>query len=275
MASEAALVDAVSTLLDSEYSAFAMFAFVLYDWLINLDKEIQYFWDYRKGRKLTAAALLYGLSRYPAIFGEIFQLQTAFPLSDTTAANIPYAIAPAMFSAIRIYALSPNNMAISISTFLLLFMPTFVNTIINAMDKAARQPSPFNCSVVKTPVTPEVASRVITAMNVLNMLFIPIASPIGITLGSIANITNNPVTAVLTCHFLFDLREAHRSAAPPSSPSAVPSLYLAEGSPEEGSPGALPAFIASMGSQLHSPGLHLRIQRSDRRGESSFAYWFL
>ena len=65
------------------------------------------------------------------------------------------------------------------------------------------------------------------------------------------------VTAVLTCHFIFDLREAHRSAAPPSSPSAIPSLYFAGGSPEDGSHGALPAFIASMGSQLQSPGLRL------------------
>ena len=57
-------------------------AFVSYDWLISLDKEIQYFWDYRKGRKLTAAALLYGLSRYPAIIGTALQVQTVFPLSD-------------------------------------------------------------------------------------------------------------------------------------------------------------------------------------------------
>ncbi|KAI1786713.1 hypothetical protein LXA43DRAFT_756087 [Ganoderma leucocontextum] len=171
MASRAALVDAVSTLLNAEYSVFAMFAFVSYDWLINLDKEIHYFWDYREGRKVTAAALLYGLSRYPAIIGMVLQLQTAFPLSDMVsifcqinnhlqaAANIPYALAPALFSAIRVYALAPNNKAVAISTFLLLFVPTFIITIINAMDKAAPQPSPFNCGVLKTPISHQVADR--------------------------------------------------------------------------------------------------------------------
>ncbi|PIL23493.1 hypothetical protein GSI_14804 [Ganoderma sinense ZZ0214-1] len=324
MDSKVALVDAVSTLMNSEYSVFAMFALVSYDWLINLDKEIQYFWDYRKGRKLTAAALLYGLSRYPAIIGEVLQLQTAFPMSDTTiaclpkyarscrinsylqaAANVLYAVVPAMFSSVRIYALSANNKAVAIFTFLLLFMPTFIITIINAMDKSAEQPSPFNCSDVETPVSLQVANRgicgiagdmlvlfvtwhntytsykaqrgvlrgpsliqvmlyngsfyfiVITAMNVLNMILTPIATPVGVSLGSIATIANNPVTAVLTCHFLFDLREAHRSAASPSSPSALPSLNFPGDSSEAGGHGALPAFIASMGSQLQSPGVRL------------------
>ncbi len=64
-------------------------AFVSYDWLLNLDKEIQYFWDYREGRKLTAAAFLYGLSRYPAIIGAILQLQTVFPLSDNVSFLLP------------------------------------------------------------------------------------------------------------------------------------------------------------------------------------------
>lgn len=211
-----------------------------------------------------------------------------------------------MFSAVRVYALSPNNKAVAVSTFFLLFVPTFIITIINAMDKSAEQPSPFNCSIIATPISPQVANRlslargicsvggdllvlfvtwyntytsykaqrgvlkgpslvhvmlyngsvyfiVITAINILNIILTPIASPVGVSLGSIATIANNPVTAVLTCHFLFDLREANRSGAPPSSPSALPSLHIAGGS-QDGSHGALPAFIASMGSQLHTPG---------------------
>ena len=80
------------------------------------------------------------------------------------------------------------------------------------------------------------------------------------------------MTAVLTCHFLFDLREADRSTAPPSSPSALPSLHIAGDSPE-GSRGALPPFIASMGSQVHAPGLRFlgsdstAMAEDDTRGE--------
>lgn len=67
-------------------------ALVSYDWLINLDREIRYFWDYREGRKPTAASLLYGLSRYPTVIGQILQLPTAFPLSDMVTTS-PHCIA--------------------------------------------------------------------------------------------------------------------------------------------------------------------------------------
>ena len=117
-----------------------------------------------------------------------------------TAVTIPYSLAPAskhrhaasvvlkkilicepraVFSAVRIYALSPNTKPVAVLTFLLLFMPTFIITVrgfchglkmsysllsssgqvINAMDKSAEQPSPFNCSNVETPISPQVANR--------------------------------------------------------------------------------------------------------------------
>ena len=60
---------------------------VFYDWLINLDEEIHYFWDFRKGRKLTAAAVIYGMTRYPLIVMSILELQTSFPMSETVCAQ--------------------------------------------------------------------------------------------------------------------------------------------------------------------------------------------
>lgn len=57
-------------------------AFVTYDWLINFDEEIRCFWDFSKGRRLNAAALIYGLSRYPPMILIILQLRTVFPMSD-------------------------------------------------------------------------------------------------------------------------------------------------------------------------------------------------
>lgn len=56
------------------------------------------------------------------------------------------------------------------------------------------------------------------------------------------------MTAVLIAHFLLDLRRSDRTANVPSSPSAIPSLNIAGDVQEDH--GALPAFIASMGSQI-------------------------
>ncbi len=62
--------------------------FVTYDWIINLGDEIDYFWDFRRGRKLTAATLLYVLNRYPPIIYELLSVRSGFRLSDAVNAYI-------------------------------------------------------------------------------------------------------------------------------------------------------------------------------------------
>ena len=57
-------------------------AFVVYDWLINLDEEIRCFANVPKGRKLNAAVLLYGLSRYPPMLQVIFVFRTIYHMGD-------------------------------------------------------------------------------------------------------------------------------------------------------------------------------------------------
>ncbi len=65
-------------------------AFLVYDWLINLDEEIRCFWNFRKGRTgQPVAALLYCLSRYLSILVEVLELQTASPLSDMVRVPCP------------------------------------------------------------------------------------------------------------------------------------------------------------------------------------------
>ena len=58
-------------------------AFVLYDWLINLDEEIRCFWNIRKDRRPTAAAVFYVLLRYPPIIYEFLGVPTLFPMTET------------------------------------------------------------------------------------------------------------------------------------------------------------------------------------------------
>ncbi|PIL23423.1 hypothetical protein GSI_14734 [Ganoderma sinense ZZ0214-1] len=163
MASQQALVDAVPVLLATEYTSFAILTFMVYDWLITLDEEICWFWDFRKGRRLTAATLLYGLSRYPPMVLELFTVLTVLPMSE----KIPSAVVS-------------SNLAADIGP---------------------------------------------------------------------------QLTFVLTCRFLFALRRADHTATTTTS-SGVSSLDFNVATDSHRSRSALPAFIASMGSQLSTPGLH-------------------
>ncbi|KAM5533764.1 hypothetical protein V8D89_012539 [Ganoderma adspersum] len=171
MSSQQALIDVVSALFTAEYCTFAAFALVVYDWLINLDEEIRCFWTFRKGGRLNAAVILYGLSRYPIMLLAILLLQTVYPMSDTLSSKsaspnrgkCAVGTLPSrhlsVFSAIRVYAVSPNSKAIVILSFLLLFGPNFGAVVINAMDKAAVLPSPFNCSSVQSPISLGITHR--------------------------------------------------------------------------------------------------------------------
>ncbi|KAM5536091.1 hypothetical protein V8D89_010190 [Ganoderma adspersum] len=338
MASLPALVDAISTLLNAQSGAFATFTFVTYDWLINLDEEFHWSQDIHKSRKLNAAVLLYALNRYPTIIKAVLQLRTISSMSDMAyglhlivmmtgstptnnrrscqiisraqiASNILLLLVSAIFSTIRVYALSTSNKFIAITTFLLLSVPGVTFAVLNTTNKVAVLRSPFNCSVVKDVSISEGVTNscaittiagdflvlfvtwrktyssyraqtaaalngpslvrvmlyngstyfiAITAMNILSVILSQVAS-----IPAIANIGADniaPLTAVLTCRFLLDLRQADRTPTTASSPSAVPSLNFAAGF--EGSGGTLPAFIASMGSVVYT-GLRLVDSRAE------------
>ncbi|KAM5543404.1 hypothetical protein V8D89_002655 [Ganoderma adspersum] len=321
---DSALIDAVSNILATQTSTFAMLALVVYDWLINLDEEIRCFWTFRKGRVQPVATLLYMLSRYLSILIEVLELQTVVPLSDMAckanfyaqnAINIPLLFTPAVFTAIRVYALSQNNKVLAISTFAVLFGPTFSVAVVNAMSKPGVLPSPFNCSIIQSSLPQEASNRlcvltrqkanenivnvagtvinvigdllalfvtwrktytiyksqrgvlrgpslmrvmlyngsiyflVITGMNILNLILYQISS------GALtyAGIITSPLSIVLTCRFLLDLRQADRTANAPPSLGAVPSLNfdVVDGG-QTASRRSLPAFVASMGSEVHT-----------------------
>ena len=58
-------------------------AFVIYDWLINLEEEIHIIWHIPGPCRLNAAVLLYGLHQYSIIFIEVLNILTQFTMSET------------------------------------------------------------------------------------------------------------------------------------------------------------------------------------------------
>ena len=55
---------------------------LIYDWLIHFPDELRCFWNIRRGRKLTAATVLYMQSRYPLIILTLFAVLSTSPMSD-------------------------------------------------------------------------------------------------------------------------------------------------------------------------------------------------
>ncbi|KAM5534008.1 hypothetical protein V8D89_012328 [Ganoderma adspersum] len=256
------LEDEVSAMLTEIQLGFAALAFVIYDWVICLDEEIHCFWSFPTRRKLNAAALLYGLTRYSTIAFQILMAQSGFLVSET-AYSLSYGVTvdllpTAAFSAIRIYALSPDSSVIVTCTFLLLFVPGFIILIVGATGKVEIAPSPFNCSdsgdtiseAIKDRLNLDANSSIITVLDIAIMILFQ--DPDTVIYGSFASLFLAPVTMALTCRFLLDLHQANRGARAPSLPSRIPSLNFAapDSEPIQES---LPAFIASMGSLVHMP----------------------
>ncbi|PIL29910.1 hypothetical protein GSI_07820 [Ganoderma sinense ZZ0214-1] len=89
----------------------------------------------------------------------------------------------------------------------------------------------------------------VTGANILNLILYQTSSG---TLSYAGAITSS-LNSVLTCRFLLDLRQADRRATAPTSPSAASSLdfnVVVAGSSQTVSRRSLPAFVASMGSEV-------------------------
>ncbi|PIL23404.1 hypothetical protein GSI_14715 [Ganoderma sinense ZZ0214-1] len=91
----------------------------------------------------------------------------------------------------------------------------------------------------------------ITGMNILNLILYQTSSGDVTYASSITNF----LSVVLTCRFLLDLRKADRTANAPTSLGAVASLNfdaMGAGGSQTVSRRSLPAFVASMGSEVQT-----------------------
>ena len=68
---------------------YAIVAFVVYDWVVTLPREVQLFWT-RKARPLSAA--LYFLNRYLNILTQLFIMVEDAPMSDTVSMILLYTL---------------------------------------------------------------------------------------------------------------------------------------------------------------------------------------
>ncbi|PIL36216.1 hypothetical protein GSI_01877 [Ganoderma sinense ZZ0214-1] len=244
--------------------SYAAFTFISYDWVLNLDEEIKLFWR----RKVTAASILCDAYMYT-----IFVLQLLIY------------IFPALFSMLRVYALTAQNKILALVTLFFSLGPLYANAVHYGWEKPEYLGPEYGGCFVVDDATHQMGVIckyviVITLVKTFNLArtskgligssslsttllysgviyYIPLAilnilhtilTETGVNqvlrTSSLVSVFIDPVTSVLACRFLLNLRrvEEGRTRTVDESFELTPTLHF---SPDPAS--TLPPFIASMG----------------------------
>ncbi|KAH9895751.1 hypothetical protein C8Q73DRAFT_664849 [Cubamyces lactineus] len=135
-ANVAELIEEYQGMFDYNAIGYACLALLVYDWLTSLGQESVVIWSKPK----TAASALYIFSRYSVLLSNVIALLAGFPgilITERCVATIYLSvvvkyvamIAPAVFSALRVYALTQKNKPLSAVVLVLGLGPFVVNMV--------------------------------------------------------------------------------------------------------------------------------------------------
>ncbi|KAL7285753.1 hypothetical protein ACG7TL_000862 [Trametes sanguinea] len=158
-------------LYTSNRLGFTACTLLLYDWLLSFSQEVRFGWPQLK----TGASALYLLSRYSIIIMylinfyqahtlEVHRQFAVFPDNDLPRSfdsckgiawfnNVVSAfilLSPAVFSTLRVYALTGRNKHLSALTFLLGIAPFAVNVTTDYKNQIMILPDPLGCGAINT-----------------------------------------------------------------------------------------------------------------------------
>ncbi|KAI1794166.1 hypothetical protein LXA43DRAFT_1092096 [Ganoderma leucocontextum] len=307
--------------------SYAAFTLICYDWVLNLNEEMKLFWR----RRVTAASILYFCIRYLLIVYWILgyptltiqgvgyvQLQTCASivcsgihryLSSCDAymyivfvLQLLIYVFPALFSTLRVYALSAQNKVLALTTLFFSLGPLYANAVHYGWEKPEYLGPDYGCFVVddathqmgviclpsprftgisrgllsvgdllvivvtlvktfslsrsskgligsSSLATTLLYSGVIyyiplAILNILHTILTATGANQILRTSSLVSIFIDPVTSVLACRFLLNLRmvEEGRQGTVDESFALTPTLHF---SPDPAS--TLPPFIASLG----------------------------
>ncbi|TBU39416.1 hypothetical protein BD309DRAFT_993785 [Dichomitus squalens] len=114
----AGIVPTYDSLAINSYGRVASAAFIVYDYSITFDKEVEMFWQDMYSKKLTGATALFLVNRYLVLILRIANLVGFVPMTDQKCAlatrvalafTLLQYIPWAAFAAMRAYALSRNK----------------------------------------------------------------------------------------------------------------------------------------------------------------------
>ncbi|KAI0760640.1 hypothetical protein C8Q74DRAFT_245104 [Fomes fomentarius] len=144
----------------AQYSIIAECALTIYEWVISMDREVQYFWS----RKTRFAALLYYINRYSGVACSLFSIlqihqwwglnpescKLLLGFEIATCLLVIYAVV--IFSALRVYfACNRNKVIVALIIATLLIHPV-ITTYLFTRTSITMIPSPMGEICTYTPV---------------------------------------------------------------------------------------------------------------------------
>ncbi|KAI9066097.1 hypothetical protein FKP32DRAFT_1589980 [Trametes sanguinea] len=126
------LAQTFQVLASTNSTVLAVCTLMVYDWVICLDKEIATIWS----KPRTGASVLYLFNRYSLLVSYVLNISTIGRMSTQSCVGVlwtsivlefSFLLSPAVFSSLRVYALTGQNKALSGLTLALGMMPFIVN----------------------------------------------------------------------------------------------------------------------------------------------------
>ncbi|KAI0705319.1 hypothetical protein C8T65DRAFT_740892 [Cerioporus squamosus] len=256
-----AVVSVYTSATTGNYCAVASVALAAYAWLDSLGDEITLMWS--STRKRTCAMTIYALTRYATLIAYTFaivplgQLPLLFRAASNVAAagelpseaavtSIVVLIAPAAFSALRIYALSRSNKPLAALTFFLLLAPCVVDTMFSSRWIDIEEwPSPFYCAKQSTASVEltfrsiaDIAglrdgNRVLATLNTLRIVFSAFAVDTVFSAASIIPVFTDLLGSIIISRFMLDLRKVNHDTSTPLSTLSFVGPRVGENSASE------------------------------------------
>ncbi|KAI0628911.1 hypothetical protein C8Q77DRAFT_1067287 [Trametes polyzona] len=221
--------------LTNNYCGYAALTLLFYEYVITLDREVNLFWT----RKFTGATALFLANRYIPLLLQIVDMCGYATMSDKVIMQyVPWAV----FSALRVYALSGRNSFLGLVTLLLSSVTVGVNLtqyhwLVGFNDPTNVTIASRTCTIAADIIVIVVTlfatyraggfvfggdmgrtfsavlleyGTILTILNALHLTFTLVSfgsdsiSPV-----SYVTVFTEPITAVIVSRFLFGLQEAN------------------------------------------------------------------
>ncbi|KAI0743532.1 hypothetical protein C8Q80DRAFT_1272218 [Daedaleopsis nitida] len=323
-------------LIAEQESLYASLAYMSYDWFLNIDDEFNLFWRQRA----SAASILYFCIRYPLIIYWIMGYPT-FNIQGVSCEAYMYTILvlqlliyvfPAVFSALRVYALTGQNKLLAAIVLFFGLGPLYANSVHYGWEKPAYVGPDFGCVIVDNAThemgvivarvylrdalvtgvsrgmlsvsdllviiitwtkTSYVAKHVqgltnkpslsktllqsgivyfvpLAFLNILHTILTEVGAQQFLRHSSLVSVFIDPVTSVLACRFLLNLRrvEVGHHASSSSTASAFSTTVRFEPQQSQSHTQTLPPFISSLGELIETDYDSDISSRAGSRGET-------
>ncbi|OSC99936.1 hypothetical protein PYCCODRAFT_1437914 [Trametes coccinea BRFM310] len=279
------LAQIFQVLASTDSTVLAVCTLLIYDWVICLDQEISAIWS----KPRTGASILYLFNRYSLLASYILNMSTIGRICVgvlwlSIVLEFSFLLSPAVFSSLRVYALTEQNKALSGLTLALGMMPFIVNVATAYQTQVTNSPVVGCSNVYNTPdaivflipiILCDTVVVMVTWMKVFRghqylkgsmqqptlhlvmlengiILLCLNGMQIILNIPSLVAILPqesyfsefiDPITSVLTSHFILNLRAVHEQQSSCSVPSIV---FLENRTAEE------QTFLNSLTGPVHS-----------------------